>query len=158
MVMRKNAMPVMAFAVLALVATGGCTRIRAHQGYIVDNQLSQGIQPGIDNRDSVEGTLGRPTFVGQFDANDWYYVSRTTKQLAFADPKPTDQTILHIRFDAAGNVTSVQRQGLEKIVSIHPDGSKTPTLGRERGFFQELFGNIGTVGAPGMGGATPNTP
>ncbi|WP_238475292.1 outer membrane protein assembly factor BamE [Sphingomonas cavernae] len=150
--MTKRAMPVIAAAMVALIATGGCTRIRAHQGYIVDNQLVQGIQPGIDNRDSVEGTLGRPTFVGQFDANDWYYVSRSTRQLAFADPKPVEQTILHVRFDAAGNVAAVDRQGLEKIVSIHPSGDKTPTLGRERGFFQELFGNIGAVGAPGMGG------
>lgn len=152
MVMTKRAMPVIAAAMVALIATGGCTRIRAHQGYIVDNQLIEGIKPGIDNRESVEGTLGRPTFVGQFDASDWYYVSRSTRQLAFANPKPTEQTILHVRFDAAGNVAAVDRQGLEKIVSIHPDGNKTPTLGRERGFFQELFGNIGAVGAPGMGG------
>lgn len=152
MVMTKRAMPVIAAAMVALIATGGCTRIRAHQGYIVDNQLIEGIKPGIDNRESVEGTLGRPTFVGQFDASDWYYVSRSTRQLAFANPKPTEQTILHVRFDAAGNVAAVDRQGLEKIVSIHPDGDKTPTLGRERGFFEELFGNIGAVGAPGMGG------
>jgi len=29
---------------------------------------------------------------------------------------------------------------------------KTPTLGRKRSFFEELFGNIGTVGAPGLPG------
>lgn len=145
-------MLVVAGAALALVATSGCTRIRGHQGYIVDDQLVQGIQAGVDNRESVEATLGRPTFVGQFDANDWYYVSRQTKQLAFAQPRPTEQTILHVRFDAAGNVAAVNKSGLEKIASINPDGDKTPTLGRERGFFQELFGNIGAVGAPGMGG------
>ena len=32
---------------------------------------------------------------------------------------------------------------------------KTPTLGRERGFFQELFGNIGAVRAPVPGGGGP---
>lgn len=158
MVMGTRAMLVTAAAALALVATSGCTRIRGHQGYIVDDQLVQGIQPGVDNRDSVEATLGRPTFVGQFGANDWYYVSRTTKQLAFALPRPTEQTILHVRFDATGNVAAVQKAGLEQVVSINPSNDKTPTLGRERGFFEELFGNIGAVGAPGMGGATPNTP
>lgn len=158
MVMTTRAMLVMATATLALVATSGCTRIRGHQGYIVDQQLVDGIAPGVDNRDSVEATLGRPTFVGQFDKNDWYYVSRQTKQLAFAQPRPTQQTIFHVRFDAAGNVASVDRAGLEKIAAVSPDGDKTPTLGRKRGFLQELFGNIGSVGAPGMGGATPNTP
>lgn len=158
MVMTTRAMLVMATATLALVATSGCTRIRGHQGYIVDQQLVDGIAPGVDNRDSVEATLGRPTFVGQFDKNDWYYVSRQTKQLAFAQPRPTQQTIFHVRFDAAGNVASVDRAGLEKTAAVSPDGDKTPTLGRKRGFLQELFGNIGSVGAPGMGGATPNTP
>lgn len=141
-----------AAAVVALLMAGGCTRVRGHQGYIVDQVLVDGIQPGVDNRDSVQATLGGPTFVGQFDSNDWYYVSRQTRQLAFALPKPTEQTILHVRFNQAGNVTSVDKTGLEKIASISPMGEKTPTLGRHRGFFQELFGNIGAVGVPGAGG------
>ena len=39
-----------------------------------------------------------------------------------------------------------------------PEGDKTPTLGRERGFFSELFGNIGRVGAVGQGGGTADNP
>lgn len=143
---------VAAAAVAALLGAGGCTRVRGHQGYIVDQVLVDGIQPGVDNRDSVEATLGGPTFVGQFDANDWYYVSRQTRQLAFASPRPTAQTILHVRFNQAGTVTAVEKSGLEKVASISPMGDKTPTLGRHRGFFQELFGNIGAVGVPGAGG------
>ena len=34
---------------------------------------------------------------------------------------------------------------------LQPDGDKTPTLGRERGFLEDLFGNIGQVGAAGVG-------
>jgi len=139
-------------ALSLLVMTGGCAKLREHRGYIVDETLVGSIQPGVDNRDSVAGTLGRPTFVGQFDQRDWYYVSRNTRQLAFAMPKPTAQTLLHIRFDEQGNVASGDRTGLEKIASISPESDKTPTLGRHRGFFSELFGNIGTVGAGGMGG------
>jgi hypothetical protein len=37
------------------------------------------------------------------------------------------------------------------IASLEPANRKTPTLGRRRSFFDELFGNIGTVGAPGVG-------
>jgi len=138
-----------------LAMTGGCAKLREHRGYIIDETLVGSIQPGVDNRDSVTGTLGRPTFVGQFDQNDWYYVSRNTRQLAFGKPKPTAQTLLHVRFDTQGNVASVDRTGLEKIASITPEADKTPTLGRHKSFFSELFGNIGTVGAGGMGGAPP---
>lgn len=143
-------------ALAGLVASGlmlsGCSQIRGHQGYIADSVLMASIQPGIDNRQSVEGTLGRPTFTGQFDDNIWYYVSRDTRQLAFNTPTPKEQTVMRVQFDAAGNVTAVDRTGLELVASISPDGDKTPTLGRERTFFEELFGNIGAVGAPGAQG------
>jgi outer membrane protein assembly factor BamE (lipoprotein component of BamABCDE complex) len=144
-------------AVLGLAS--GCARIRDHKGFIVDTALIDTVQPGVDNKDSVAKTLGRPSFEGQFDkGQSWYYLARDTRQLAFASPKPTAQTLLTVKFDAAGNVTSVEKAGLEKVVSVDPDGDKTPTLGRERGFFQELFGNIGRVGAVGQGGGTADNP
>src|SRR3546814_8536617 len=93
----------------------------------------------------------RPSFVGQFGTNEYYYVSRETRQLAFARPRPIDQQVLRIRFDEAGNVAAVDRTGLELVRKISPEGDKTPTLGRERSFFEDIFGNIGAVGAPGAG-------
>jgi len=145
-------------AIAAMIATSGCSRVRAHQGYIADNVLIDAIKPGVDNRESVARTLGRPTFAGQFDANDWYYVARETRQLAFSLPKAVEQTAVHIRFDDAGNVAAVEKSGVEKIASIRPVGAKTPTLGSNRSFFQELFGNIGQVGSVGQGGATADNP
>jgi outer membrane protein assembly factor BamE (lipoprotein component of BamABCDE complex) len=140
-----------------IVLAGGCARVREHRGYIVDEILVSSIQPGVDTRDSVQETLGRPTFTGQFDQRDWYYVSRNTRQLAFASPTPIAQTVLHVRFDETGNVSAVERTGMEKIVSVSPMEETTPTLGRNRGFFDELFGNIGTVGAGGIGGGGGDT-
>jgi outer membrane protein assembly factor BamE (lipoprotein component of BamABCDE complex) len=138
---------------LGALALGGCTKMREHRGFVLDEVLVSGIQPGVDNRDSVTDTLGRPTFYGQFDERDWYYVARDTRQLAFSSPTPTAQTVLHIRFDEQGNVATVERTGLDKIASITPMTDKTPTLGRHRSFFEELFGNVGTVNAAGAGGS-----
>ncbi len=135
-----------------LTGASGCTRIRTHQGYQIDKLLVDSVQPGIDNRASVEGTLGRPSFVSQFGPQEWYYVSRTMRALAFSNPKPVEQTVLRVRFDAAGDVAAVDRMGLEQVAHISPSGDKTPTLGRHRSLFDEIFGNIGAVGAAGMGG------
>ncbi len=135
----------------ATVALSGCARMRTHQGYLVDSLLVDSIQPGVDNRQSVEGTLGRPSFVSQFGNQDWYYVARDMKQLAFANPKPTDQTVLRVRFDAAGNVAGIDKAGLDNVADISPKGGKTPTLGRERSLLEDIFGNIGAVGAGGVG-------
>ena len=111
----------------AAIALSGCARVRTHQGYLVDNMLVDSIQPGIDNRQSVEGTLGRPTFVSQFGTQDWYYVSRDMRQLAFANPKPKEQTVLRVRFDTAGNVVGIDKAGLDKVAEISPKDGKTPT-------------------------------
>jgi outer membrane protein assembly factor BamE (lipoprotein component of BamABCDE complex) len=140
----KFAVSKVATAVLGAAMLSGCAGIttREHRGYVMDEQLTTGIQAGVDNKQSVEKTLGLPTFMGTFDQNDWYYVSRDTRSFAFRNPKVTDQTVLHVRFDPAGNVTSV-----------NPNNDRTPTLGRERGFFDELFNNIGTIRQPGLPGS-----
>jgi outer membrane protein assembly factor BamE (lipoprotein component of BamABCDE complex) len=135
------------------LALSACAGMRDHKGFVIDQTLADGIQVGVDNKDSVTKTLGRPTFTGQFDPNDWYYVSRSTAQFAFRDPRVTEQTALRVQFDQAGNVTSVSKTGPELIASVNPSGDKTPTLGRQRSFFDELFGNIGTISQPGLPGS-----
>lgn len=140
-------------ALLAALGTTACVPIRSHQGYVIDKELADSIQPGVDNRDSVLKTLGRPTLTSQFNEGEWYYISRNSSNMAYNSPNTKDQTTLRIRFDAAGNVASIDRTGEELIASVDPMGKKTPTLGRKRTFFEDLFGNIGTVGAPGTGPA-----
>ncbi len=152
----RRTLILVSIAALALMA--GCARVPGKQGFIIDQQLAAAVKPGVDNKASVQGTLGRPSFTGQFDANDWYYVSRDTKQLAYRVPRASGQTILHVRFDASGNVATVESTGMEKVAMIRPVKDKTPTLGRDRSFFQEIFGNIGQVGSVGRGGGTTDNP
>ena len=153
-------MALMAGVTLGLaVMVGGCSSIRNHRGYIVDQALVDAIQPGIDNRLSVERTLGRPTFVSQFGNKDWYYLSIDTKTPPFRKTRTEEQTAMRIRFDEGGNVIAVDRRGMEQVARIDPEGDKTPTLGRDRSFLEDLFGNVGTVGGVGPaggGGPGPN--
>lgn len=135
-----------------LLATGGCASIRENRGFIVDPTLTSSIQPGIDNKQSVQGTLGHPSFESQFGQPTWYYVSSVTTRRPFVKPRIAEHQVLAVRFDPAGNVASVEKTGLDKVVYLSPEGDQTPTVGRERSFFEDLFGNIGAVGAPGMGG------
>ena len=152
--MRLSGRLVLGTAVLALMATAsaGCASIKDHRGYYADATLIASVQPGIDNKLSVERTLGRPTFTSEFGTPSWYYVATNTAQAPFGRPRVTEQSILKVNFDAAGNVSTVGLTGKEKVVKLNPDGDKTPTLGRERSFFEDLFGNIGAVGA---GGSAP---
>lgn len=151
--MRFNKLLSVALLAATLAATGACTRIQNNEGFIADEQLLASVQPGVDNRNSVQRTLGRPTLASQWDDRTWYYVSRNSRQLAFLRPRPSSQNILAVTFDDKGVVQKVERRGLEQVVNLDPNSDKTPTRGREKGFFEEVFGNIGAVGAGAPGGA-----
>ena len=138
----------------AALLTTDCVSIVSQRGYLADEILLESVQPGVDNRQSVERTLGRPSFIGQFGEPVWYYVSSTTGQKPFRNPKIQGHTVLAVHFDASDNVVGVDRSGMELVARIDPESDETPTLGRNRSFFQDLFGNIGQVGAgaPAGGG------
>ena len=149
----------MAGLCLGAVLLPGCTKIRDHKGYVVDTALVESIAPGVDNRDSVQKTLGRPSFASEFDGGaTWYYLSRETRQFASGLPKPVSQVLLAVHFTKAGDVTKVDKSGKETIASVNPYGKKTPTLGRNRGFFTDLFGNIGAGGASATRAPTADNP
>jgi outer membrane protein assembly factor BamE (lipoprotein component of BamABCDE complex) len=143
-----------AVAGLGLLATG-CSSIQTTRGYLVDEVLVASVTPGIDNRESVQGTLGRPTLVSQFGEPVWYYVSSRTSQAPFTRPRISTHRVLAVHFDEQGNVTRMDQSGMENVVRLDPDGAETPTLGRNRTFLQDLFGNIGQVGTGAPGGGAP---
>lgn len=139
--------------VSAAMLAGCALSTREHRGYVMDEQLTEGVQVGTDNKASVERTLGKPSFTGTFNDNEWYYVSRDTRAFAFRNPRVTDQSVLRVQFDQAGNVSAVSTTDETLIASINPSKDKTPTLGREKSFFDELFGNIGSIRQPGLPGS-----
>ena len=118
----------------AAIAATGCSAIREPRGYIVDATLVQSVQPGIDNEQSVAGTLGRPTFESQYGQKTWYYVSSTTGRKPFVRPRIREHSVLAVKFDEAGNVVSADRTGMDQVA-----------------FLEDLFGNIGAVTQPGVG-------
>ena len=142
----------------AALSLAGCAAVRAHKGAVLDIPLANSIQPGVDNKASVEKLLGRPTFTGQFAPNDWYYIARDTNQVAFRNPRPVRQTVLHISFDPKGNVAAINHTGRELVMNVNPVHRSTPTLGRKKSFFDELFGNIGQVGSTGALGGQQSRP
>ena len=128
-----------------------------HRGYILDKELAANIQVGVDNKDSVAKTLGRPSFTGQFNANDWYYFSRDTNTVAVPQPRasPTRTCSTSASTPPAMSPRSA-RPARKLVVAINPVNDKTPTLGRKRSFFDELFGNIGVLNSGALGQQQPD--
>ena len=142
----------LAVAMIALGALSACVSMKEHRGFVLDQQLVDSIQVGVDNKASVEKTLGRPSFTGQFNANDWYYISEQTGQVAFQTPRIKKSEIVRVRFDPAGNVTAVTKADQKQIARVGPMKGKTPTLGQSKSLIEEIFGNIGSISQPGLPG------
>lgn len=139
-------------AAASALLLSACASNLVHRGAVIDVSLANTIQPGVDNKASVTKLLGSPTFVGQFQPDSWYYVSRSTRTSALHNPSLTRNLVVKVQFDAAGNVASIGGTGKELVMNVDPSNRQTPTLGRKSGFFQNLFSNIGQVGSGGLGG------
>lgn len=149
-----------AFMSVALLATlGACTTERQLRGYIEDKELTEAVQPGLDNRNSVRGMLGNPSVAGTFDSDIWYYVSSRNSRRAFFHEKPRELSILAVYFGERGVVSEVKRYSLADVKKIDPVNDKTPTRGKQLGFFEQIFGNIGRFAGPqGQGGGQGGRP
>jgi hypothetical protein len=136
----------MAVALLA----GGCTTIKDHRGYLVDTALVDSVLVGVDNRQSVERTLGRPTCVAIW-RGDVVLRRHRHQAAAFRRPRPPPRRCCACASMPRAMWWAWIVRGMEKVVRLNPDGSH-PDAGQEARFFEDLFGNIGTVGTGGGGG------
>lgn len=134
-------------------------QFRGHE--VPEDRLTQ-IVPGVSTQDDVETLLGSPSASGTFDAGEWYYISGITRQRPGRNLGLLEQNVVVVRFDGAGTVQEVRRLGMEDGRDIQMVDRVTPSPGTERSVLQQLFGNIGRVGAPstqqqGPGVASPGS-
>ncbi len=151
----KTTTKTLIIATMAALALSACSSRKFVRGYMADEKVVSSIRPQVDTHDSVKGMLGSPSSIATFDNDNWYYFSKKSEQLAFFKEDITALDIIAVRFDADGYVTSVDRYSLDDHNNIDPVDKKTPTHGRELSFLQELFGNIGRIGAGGPSNVQP---
>ena len=72
--------------------------------------------------------------------------------MAFYHPTVTDRRILAISFGDNNKVNNLKYYGLEEGKIISYVDRTTPTRGRELTILQQLFGNLGRLGAGSLPG------
>ena len=148
-------------AIIAIgLSAAACSNSQMSRGYLFDPDLADNIAPGVDNRQSVETTLGTPSLRATFDDDTWYYVNTTVKRRSIFLPKPVKRRVMKVRFAENGTVAEVSNYDLSHARNIDPINDITPTRGRKLNFFQQLFMNVGRFSgsAPvgSQGGSGPN--
>ena len=129
--------------IAAVVLISACQpRVDTH-GFMPNPELVEQVEPGAVSKLDVADILGSPSTIATFDQDTWYYITQKTQNFAFFKPEIVDQQVLVINFDDQEIVSNVKRYTIEDGLIIDPVTRKTPTVGKELTFLQQLFGNIG---------------
>lgn len=128
---------------LFFMASAACTPALVIQGYVPDQATLAAVEKGVDTKDAVITKLGSPSTIATFDDDTWIYVNKRSEVFAFFEPTVLSQNVVSINFDPEGRVEEIRRFTLEDGRLIDPVTRKTPTQGRELGFLEQLFGNVG---------------
>lgn len=153
--------PTLAAALLlgaAAVPLTGCgAQIDRHGHVFIDVDLDQ-IQPGM-SKEEVETILGSPDTRGTIGGDAYYYISTTTKTVAFLKPREIDRQVVAVYFDGSQRVRDVAQYGMKDGIVVNYYKGETPARGKDLTFIEQIFGNISNRslfkdqrGAPGPSG------
>ncbi|MBX9758980.1 MAG: outer membrane protein assembly factor BamE [Beijerinckiaceae bacterium] len=137
-VLRAAALAGAAFAALAL---GGCLGYEGthYRGYVIDAKTMDQVRVGA-SAEQVLVVMGTPSTTSTVGGEAWYYISqKTERNIAFQQPKVTDQRIFAVYFDKGKKVNRVANYGMEDGRVIDFVTRTTPTAGPESSFLRNMF-------------------
>ena len=139
------------FIALVLLSAS-CSPIVENRGYVFDEKLLDQIKVNETISNDVMDILGSPSTTSAIDASTWYYIYSKAETVAFYHPTVTDRRVLAVSFDDDNKVNNLKYYGLEEGKIISYVDRTTPTRGRELTVLQQLFGNLGRLGAGSLPG------
>jgi len=130
----------------SLLAGCGTTTLKHGQSYS-QSELMQ-VQPGM-SQDEVRMALGSPATTSTVNSGAaYYYISSTSKQTAFLDPKEVDRKVVAVYFTSVGSVERIAQYGMKDGKVFDFISRKTPSATKsDSGIVQMLFRNLGRRGS-----------
>jgi outer membrane protein assembly factor BamE (lipoprotein component of BamABCDE complex) len=138
----------------ALLTLPGCTVFSDtphYRGIAVTQHDLNELTPGLSQQADVQALIGPPTFVEQFDQNNWVYVSQTTKMRIGQTEGLKNQHVVVMTFNGNGTLQTVSQKTMKDAVRVSMDSKQTPVPGGHAGFIQQLVGGVGSYNPLGMG-------
>jgi len=135
---------------LLLPACGFIGARQQVRGNMVDLDALKELVPGTSTRADATTLLGSPTIKASFDDNRWIYIGEVTRPRIAGTQSVVKQKVVVLTFDEKGVLREVKRLDKKDSMPVDVVARTTPTPGGHASFFQQLFGNVGSVG-PGIG-------
>jgi len=132
-------------AVVALFGLIGCAATFTNHGYAPTDDELENIIVGVDTRNSVEETIGRPSSTGVLKEGGWFYISSRVRYFAYKEAEVIDRQLVAVSFNKRGTVTNIERFTLEdgRVVALTRRVTDTGIKGVS--FIGQMLGNIGRV-------------
>lgn len=131
--------------ILALAVLAACSATFRNHGYIPPEEDLANIVVGVDTRDTVAASVGRPGVSGIIDASGWYYVRSRFRSFGIRAPEEIDRQVLAVSFDPGGVVSNIELFGLERGQVVRLSRRVTTSNTQGIGFLRQAFGNLGRI-------------
>lgn len=146
--MRRTVPFVLAGAVVASFAFGGCASIIDQRGFAPTPGSVEKLEIGTQSREDVIRLIGTPSSVGTFNPNTWYYISQRQEAYAFFKPQVLEQKVIQLAFNESGRLQSIKNYDLTDGKDIDMVSRITPTAGKELTVLEQVLGNVGKFTGP----------
>ncbi len=134
-------LPLLAALLLGVAPISGCgAQIDRHGHVFIDVDLDQ-IQPGM-TKEEVKTVLGSPDTKSTIGGDAFYYISTTTKTIAFLKPREIDRQVVAVYFDGTETVRKVAHYGMKDGIVVDYYSGETPARGKDVSLLEQIFGNI----------------
>jgi len=127
-----------------------CSENIQNHGHIPLTSELKMIRVGVDTKDSVQESIGRPSTKGVLQNNSWYYVSNTMKHYAWKEAKEIKRVVIAIRFSKSGIVENIEQFSLTDGNDIEISSRVTGTKVKDNTFLIQLLGSFGRLNVPEM--------
>ena len=135
------ARPSLVALMLGVALLSGCGgQVDRHGHVFIDIDLNT-LQPGM-TKEQVRTVLGSPDTTSTIGGDAYYYISTTTKTVAFLKPKEIDRQVVAVYFDKGQAVQQVAHYGLKDGIVVNYYKGETPARGKDLTFLEQVFGNI----------------
>jgi outer membrane protein assembly factor BamE (lipoprotein component of BamABCDE complex) len=141
----------------ALLSLSGCAIFADephYRGVAVSEHDLKELTPGLSQQADVQAVLGPPTFVEQFDQNNWDYVSQLTRMRIAQTEGVQRQHVVVVTFDNNGVLQSITQKDKADAVHVAMDSKQTPVPGGHAGFLRMLVGGVGSYNPLGAASDT----
>ncbi len=154
----RTVLPLVAALMIGAGVLTACgAQVDRHGHVFMDINLDT-IRPGM-SKEEVQTVLGSPDTTSAIGGDAYYYISTTTKTVAFLKPREIDRQVVAVYFDGGENVRQVGHYGLKDGIVVNYYKGETPARGKDISVLEQIFGNLSQRqmfkdqrGAPGASG------